>query len=199
MKTSDIKKKVAEKVNKGKDKVVKKCGKGAKLAAFIFAIGLATALCGCATADAPTAQRAQTVTVTDNTFVFNIGQCEPCVTNNTAVIPSFHFEFGTAAQANETSGTETMTATNTQTPTNDVKTDLKFTYGLQSDSASGTSWLNSLTDASLKGLATWLKSGKATGTMTVTKKDGTTDTVTCKDGSCYLSSGDCITCKDCTQ
>ena len=199
MKTSDIKKKVAEKVSKGKDKVVKKCGKGAKCAAFIFAIGLATALCGCATADAPTAQRAQTVTVTDNTFNFNIGQCEPCVTNHTAVIPNFHFEFGTAAQANETSGTETMTSTNTQTPTNDVKTDLKFTYGLQSDSASGTSWINSLTDASLKCLATWLKSGKATGTMTVTKEDGTTDTVTCKDGSCHLSSGDCITCKDCTQ
>ena len=199
MKTSDIKKKVAEKVNKGKDKVVKKCGKGAKCAAFIFAIGLATAICGCSTAKAPTAQRAQNVTVTDNTFNFNIGQCEPCVTNNTAVIPSFHFEFGTAAQANETSGTETMTATNTQTPTNDVKNDLKFTYGLQSDSASGTSWLNSLTDASLKGLATWLKGGKATGTMTITKKDGTTDTVTCKDGSCYLSSGERITCKDCTQ
>lgn len=199
MKTSDIKKKVAEKVSKGKNKVVKKCGKGAKCAAFIFAIGLATVLCGCSTADAPTAQRAQTVTVTDNTFNFNIGQFEPCVTNNTAVVPNFHFEFGTAAQANETSGTETMTATNTQTPTNDVKTDLKFTYGLQSDSASGTSWLNSLTDASLKGIATWLKGGKATGTMTVTKEDGTTDTVTCKDGSCYLSSGDCITCKDCTQ
>lgn len=196
MKTSDIKKKVAEKVGKGKDKVVKKCGKGAKCAAILFAIGLATAICGCSTADAPTAQRAQTVTVTDNMFNFNIGQCEPCVTNHTAIIPNFHFEFGTAAQANETSGTETMTATNTQTPTNDVKTDLKFTYGLQSDSASGTSWLNSLTDASLKGLATWLKSGKATGTMTVTKEDGTTDTVTCKDGSCYLSSGDCITCHD---
>ena len=199
MKTSDIKKKVAEKVGKGKDKVVKKCGKGAKCAAILFAIGLATALCGCSTADAPTAQRAQTVTVTDNTFNFNIGQCEPCVTNHTAVIPSFHFEFGTAAQANETSGTETMTATNTQTPTNDVKTDLKFTYGLQSDSASGTSWLNSLTDASIKGLATWLKSGKANGEMTVTKEDGTTETVTCKDGSCYLSSGDCITCKDSNQ
>lgn len=196
MKTSDIKKKVAEKVGKGKDKVVKKCGKGAKCAAILFAIGLATAICGCSTADAPTAQRAQTVTVTDNTFNLNIGQCEPCVTNHTAVIPHFHFEFGTAAQANETSGTETMTATNKQTPTNDVKTDLKFTYGLQSDSASGTSWLNSLTDASLKDLATWLKSGKATGTMTVTKEDGTTDTVTCKDGSCYLSSGDCITCHD---
>lgn len=194
MKTSEIKKKVAKKVGKGKEKVVKKCGKAKACAIVVVAFLATTILCGCSTAEAPTAQRAQTVTVTDNVFNFNIGQCEPCVTNHTSVVPSFHFEFGTAAQANETSGTETMTATNTQTPTNDVKTDLKFTYGLQSDSASGTSWLNSLTDASLKGLSSWLKSGKATGTMTVTKEDGSTEIVTCKDGSCYDSSGDCITC-----
>lgn len=195
MKTADIKKKVADKVGKGKEKVEKKCGGAKKACAIVVVAFLATTiLCGCSTADAPTAQRAQTVTVTDNVFNFNIGQCEPCVTNHTAVVPSFHFEFGTAAQANETSGTETMTATNTQTPTNDVKTDLKFTYGLQSDSASGTSWLQSLTDASLKGLATYLKDGKATGTMTVTKEDGSTETVTCKDGSCYLGSGECVTC-----
>lgn len=195
MKTSEIKKKVAEKVGKGKEKVAKKCGGAKKACAIVVVAFLATTiLCGCSTAEAPTAQRAQNVTVTDNSFVFNFGQSEPCVTNRTVVVPNFHFEFGTAAQANETSGTETMTATNTQTPTNDVKTDLKFTYGLQSDSASGTSWLNSLTDASLKGLSSWLKSGKATGTMTVTKEDGSTETVTCKDGSCYDSSGDCITC-----
>lgn len=195
MKTSEIKKKVAEKVGKGKEKVAKKCGGAKKACAIVVVAFLATTiLCGCSTAEAPTAQRAQNVTVTDNSFVFNFGQSEPCVTNRTVVVPNFHFEFGTAAQANETSGTETMTATNTQTPTNDVKTDLKFTYGLQSDSANGTSWLNSLTDASLKGLSSWLKSGKATGTMTVTKEDGSTETVTCKDGSCYDSSGDCITC-----
>lgn len=197
MKTSEIKKKVAEKVGKGKEKVANKCGGAKKACAIVVVAFLATTImCGCSTAEAPTAQRAQTVNVTDNVFNFNIGQCEPCVTNHTAVVPSFHFEFGTAAQANETSGTETMTATNTQTPTNDVKTDLKFTYGLASDTAAGTNWLQSLTDASLKGLSTYLKSGKANGEMTVTKVDGSTETVTCKDGSCYLSSGDCITCHD---
>lgn len=196
MKVNNIKDKVAAKVAKGKAKVEKKCGKGAKCSAVLFAIGIATALCGCSTAEAPTAQRAQTVTVTDNTFNFNFGQCGPCVTNRTAVVPSFHFEFGTAAQANETSGTETMTATNTQTPTNDVKTDLKFTYGLASDTASGTSWLQTLTDASLKGLATYLKSGNANGEMAVTKVDGSTETVTCKDGTCTTSSGECITCRE---
>ena len=194
MKVNNIKDKVAAKVAKGKAKVAEKCGKGAKCAAWLVATATLAAIVGCSTAEAPTAQRAQTVTVTDNTFNFSFGQCGPCVTNRTAVVPSFHFEFGTAAQANETAGTETMTATNTQTPTNDVKTDLKFTYGLASDTASGTSWLQTLTDASLKGLATYLKSGKANGEMAVTKVDGSTETVTCKDGSCYLASGDCINC-----
>lgn len=196
MKVNNIKDKVAAKVAKGKEKVAEKCGKGAKCAAWLAATAALAAIVGCSTAEAPTAQRAQTVTVTDNTFNFNFGQCGPCVTNRTAVVPSFHFEFGTAAQANETAGTETMTATNTQTQTNDVKTDLKFTYGLASDTASGTSWLQTLTDASLKGLATYLKSGNANGEMAVTKVDGSTDTVTCKDGSCYLASGDCITCRE---
>ena len=194
MKVNNIKDKVAAKVAKGKAKVAEKCGKGAKCAAWLVATATLAAIVGCSTAEAPTAQRAQTVTVTDNTSNFSFGQCGPCVTNRTAVVPSFHFEFGTAAQANETSGTETMTATNTQTPTNDVKTDLKFTYGLASDTASGTSWLQTLTDASLKGLATYLKSGKANGEMAVTKVDGSTETVSCKDGSCYLASGDCINC-----
>lgn len=189
MKTSEIKSKVAAKVAKGKEKIEKKCGKAAKCAAWIVATAALAAIVGCSTADAPTAQRAQTVTAKDISIVFNIS-------GTNAPAPSISIEIATAAQANETAGTETMTATNTQTPTNDVKTDLKFTYGLASDTASGTSWLQSLTDASLKGLSSWLKSGKANGTMTVTKTDGTTDTVTCKDGSCYDSDGDCINCHD---
>ena len=194
MKVKDIKGKVAEKVGKAKEKIEKKCGK-CKCALVLFAIGLAVA--GCSTADAPTAQRAQNVTAEDITFNFNFAAA-PAVTNGVVAIPNFHFEIATAAQANETSGTETMTATNTQTPTNDIKTDAKFTYGLQSDSAAGTSWLGTLTDASLKGLSTWLKSGKANGEMTITKTDGSTEKVTCKDGTCTTSSGDCITCSDCT-
>ena len=112
--------------------------------------------------------------------------------------PAVNVEIGNQAQANETSGTETLTSTPTQTPTLDIKTDAKFTYGLASDTAAGTNWLQSLTDASLKGLASWLKSGKANGTMCVTKTDGTQECVTCKDGVCTTSGGDCITCKECT-
>ena len=191
MKTSDIKKKVAEKVGKGKDKVVKKCGKGAKCAAILFAIGLATALCGCSTADAPTAQRAQTVTVTDNTFNFNIGQCEPCVTNHTAVIPSFHFEFGTAAQANETSGTETMSATNDLKPTNttEVPIDVRYNDAMAAASTASRGVLSSI-GSGLDGVLQLMQSGQS-GTVQVTKTDGTAATVRCADGQCSF-------CEDCT-
>lgn len=187
MKVKNIKQRVASKVAKGKDKVAAKCGKNvAKCAALFCAI--CTVLAGCSTADAPTAQRAQSVKAEDITInIYGAGtNCSTSVT----------LEIATAAQANETSGTETMTATNTQTPTNDIKTDLKFTYGLASDTAAGTNWLSQLTDESLKGLASWLKSGKANGTMCVTKADGTQECVTCKDGKCTNSAGDCITCRD---
>jgi hypothetical protein len=191
MKTSNIKKKVAEKVSKGKDKVVKKCGKGAKCAAILFAIGLATAICGCSTADAPTAQRAQTVTVTDNTFNFNIGQCEPCVTNHTAVIPSFHFEFGTAAQANETSGTETMSATNDLKPTNttEVPIDVRYNDAMAAASTASRGVLSSI-GSGLDGVLQLMQSGQS-GTVQVTKTDGTAATVRCADGQCSF-------CEDCT-
>lgn len=110
------------------------------------------------------------------------------------------------AQSLKSEGTETFSPQNTPkndphsqptaTPTNEVKTDVKATYGLQSDSASGASWIDSLVSSSAQGLAAWLKGGKANGTMTVTKKDGTTETVTCKDGRCTNAAGDCITCRE---
>jgi len=193
----NVKSKVSAKIASAKAKIATKTAKAktkAKPAALVLCCGvLAAVLSGCATADAPTAQRAQTIVARDNAVTINI----VCATNATAAAtPAIHFEFATAAQANETSGTETMSATATQTPTNHVPTDLKLTYGLASDSATGTDWISQLTSASAKGLASWLKSSSADGTMTVTKTDGTTETVTCKDGTCTTSSGDCITCTD---
>jgi len=192
MKTADIKHKVAAKVEKAKAKISTKCGKAAKCAALLF--GLAVVLSGCSTADAPTAQRAQSINAKDISVVFNVAPA----TNAPTAHYNISVEIATAAQANETAGTETMTATATQTPTNDIKTDAKFTYGLASDTAAGTSWIDNLTSASAKGLASWLKSGNANGELTVTKTDGTTETVTCKDGKCTTSSGECVTCSDCT-
>lgn len=197
MKTKDIKAKVSAKIGKAKAKIGKKCGKAAKCVLILFALALVCT--GCATADAPTAQRAQNVTVTDNEFNFNFGVCGPCMTNGVCAIPSFQFEFGTAAQANETSGTETMTATATQTPTNDVKPTTTFTYGLSSAGSAGTDWISQLTSASAKGLSEWLKSGKD-GELVVTKTDGSTECVTCKDGVCTPGTcSDCVYCEDCQK
>jgi len=187
MKNDDIKKKVYEKVEKAKKKVAEKCLKSAKAVLFAVACG-GVVLTGCSTADAPTAQRAQSVTAKDITININVAS-----TTNAAA-PSLHLEIATAAQANETAGTETMTNSPTQTPTNDVKPDLDFTYGLASTSSAGSDWISDLTVASAKGLAAWLKSGSSNGTMSVTKKDGTTETVTCKDGVCTNAAGDCVNC-----
>ena len=221
MKTSEIKSKVAAKVAKAKAKVEKKCGRvhasAGKCGMWLVATAVMSAIVGCATVDQPNetpnlqAGKSETMNaMLNNSPIYvmlgvkklNLGS------------PTNSVEFGESAetklppditilgqvQSLESSGTETYSPSNapvntpTATPTNDVKTDLKFTYGLASDTASGTSWLQTLTDASLKGLATYLKSGKANGEMTVTKVDGSTETVACKDGSCYLASGDCITC-----
>lgn len=219
MKVNNIKEKVAAKVAKGKAKVEKKCGKAKACVAWFIATAALSAIVGCATVDQPNetpnlqAGKSETMNATlNNSPIYvmlgvkklNLGS------------PTNSVEFGESAetklppditilgqvQSLESSGTETFSPSNapvntpTATPTNDVKTDLKFTYGLASDTAAGTNWLQSLTDASLKGLSTYLKSGKANGEMTVTKVDGSKETVTCKDGSCYLSSGDCITCHE---
>lgn len=219
MKANQIKEKVAEKVAKAKAKVEKKCGKAKACAAWLVATAALAAIVGCATVDQPNetpnlqAGKSETMNVTLNQSpIYVLMGVKKFNLNN----PSNSMEFAESAeprltpditilgqvQSLESSGTETFSPSNapvntpTATPTNDVKTDLKFTYGLASDTASGTSWLQTLTDASLKGLSTYLKSGKANGEMTVTKVDGSTETVTCKDGSCYLSSGDCITCRE---
>jgi len=196
MKIKDIKPTVEKKVAKGKVKVAAKCcGKCAKCAKnasvlLLSACCLSILLSGCSTADAPTAQRAQTVTAKDITINFNI------LAGQTNAAPSITVEIATAAQANETAGTETMTSTPTQTPTNDVRPTTTVNYGLTSSSAGGSDWISQLTSASAQGLAAWLKSCSANGTMTVTKNDGTTETVTCKDGSCTTASGECVTCSE---
>jgi len=199
MKTSEIKKKVADKVIKSKAKIASKCAKAT--AVILFAVACGGVVTGCATAEAPTAQRAQSITAEDVNVVVNLnmGTATNAVCDTTNTIPvnvNVTVEIATAAQANDTGGAETMTTTADQKPTTDVKPTTNFTYGLCSTGA-GNDWIAELTYASAKGLASWLRSGNANGKMTVTKKDGTTDTVTCKDGKCYPSTcSECVTCKD---
>lgn len=217
MKTKNIKQKVAAKAAKVKGTVARKCGKVCKAMIAVFA--LAT-LFGCATAEQPIsnpslqAGKSQTQHVTMHQSQVNIflGVKEATVgpTNDVKLTGSERAELPdisvlAQAQALESSGTETYSPSNTPnnvptaTPTNEVKTPIKLTYGLQADTPSGEAFLSSLTDASVSELVDYLKGGKATGTMTVTKKDGSTETVTCKDGSCTRSNGDCISCQPCSS
>ena len=218
MKPNNIKQKVEAKAAKVKGTVARKCGKVCK--ALIAAFALAT-LFGCATAEQPIsnpslqAGKSQTQHVTMNNSQVNVflGVKEATVgpTNveveltgsKAAELPDVSVL--SQAQALESSGTETYSPSNTPnnvptaTPTNEVKTPIKLTYGLQAETPSGEAFVSSLTDASVNGLVDYLKGGKATGTMTVTKKDGSTETVTCKDGSCTRSNGDCISCQPCSS
>lgn len=203
MKVGNIKDKVEKKVAAKKAKIAAKCGKAAKCAAILFA--LASIATGCATAEAPTAQRAQNLNAKDVRVSYNINL--PALSTNLAerianpVPVTFNFttEVATAAQANDTSGTETLTNAPTQTPTADVKPQTTLTYGLASSTPTGAKWIDSLDAGCARLLSSWLGSGKANGTMEVTKKDGTTETVTCKDGKCTTASGECITCGECTD
>lgn len=172
-KTSNIKEKV-------KGKVAAKVGKSFAIAALLLAVA------GCRMGEQPTAQRAQTSTIRDN--VFNITVVMPTnAVAERAESPSLHVEVGNLAQANETSGTETMTASPSNTPTvsTPVQIDARYNDALAAASNTSRGVLESLTvEGANKVLA--LMSDKSTGTVEVEKKDGTTATVECKDGQCAI-------------
>ena len=192
MKISKVKAKVETKVNAAKAKIADKCGKAKtveKAAKMILAACLIGALAGCATADAPTAQRAQTVTAKDINFTFNLGgkDCaggEGCKCGGMTGAPSFTFEIATAAQANETSGTETMTATPTQTPTNDVKPDIDVTAPVNKAGA-GQSVGSALGDAAAGMINGLMKGDAKAGAASASCPDGNcTEPGACTDGNC---------------
>ena len=219
MKPKDIKKKVAAKVSKSHAKVAKKCGKAKACALWLVATAALSAIVGCATVDQPNetpnlqAGKSETMNATlNNSPIYvmlgvkklNLGS------------PTNSVEFGESAetklppditilgqvQSLESSGTETYSPSNapvntpTATPTNDVKPQTTLTYGLASSTPAGAAWVNSLDEGCAKLLSSWLGTGRANGTMEVTKKDGSKETVTCKDGVCTTSGGECITCSE---
>ena len=113
MKAKDIKKKVAAKVAKGKNKVAKKCGKKTKkVAAVVALLAFAAVLDGCLYPTAPS--RSQNLTIRDCDIRIYGGGAE---TGDVARV-----EIASQAMAIETSGTENNT--NTPTQTTDIKPDV---------------------------------------------------------------------------
>lgn len=191
-KTYKGKAKTAAKVAKAKRKVARKC-KG-MCAVIVAALGLAV-LCGCSTSESAQPAKANTmnnrfddciIVVATHASVSN----RIVTADGTKDIPAV--ELFTQTQSLESKGTESFAQTATQTPTTDVKPDIDLHYNdaVGKGSQVATSFLDTLTAESAALLKSYIE-GKKSGTVTVTKNDGTTQTVECKDG-------ECAECKDCS-
>lgn len=178
MKIKSVKKKVETKVAKAKVKIASKCKKAAK--AVVAALCLSVLFAGCQGTTTPS--RSQSLTIKDCTI--NVYGCGT-ETNEVARV-----ELATQAMSIENSGTETQTATPTQTT--DVKPDIdvKYNDAIAGASVASKGVLETLTSAGASAVLE-LMSSKKTGTVEVTKTDGSTATVECKDGQCSF-------CSDCT-
>ena len=194
-KTVKGKAKTATKVARAKAKIARKA-KGCSVVLAAFALSFA--LTGCMGTQTPS--RSQSLTIKDCTIkVYGCG-------TETNEVP--RIELATQAMRIKNSGTETQTATPTQTT--DVKPDVNLNYaqgggitnrGTGGAAASGASGileklLGTLTDESVAALKSAL-ANKTNGTVTLTKKDGTTVTAECKDGACTFADGTTVTAEDC--
>ena len=209
-KTVKGKAKAEAKIAKAKRKIARKC-KG-KCAAIVAAFGLAM-LCGCATSDSAQPAKSQTQSNKFDDCVF-IMATKATVSNGVVRAEgdgTTPLEMFTQTQALESSGTESFAQTATQTPTTEVKPDVNVNYaqggGIANRAPGGAAGtggaagiverlLASLTDEGLAALKSAVE-GKTNGTVTLKKKDGTTATATCKDGTCTFADGTTVTAADC--
>ena len=204
-KTSKCKDKAKAKTAKADRKIARKC----KGAAIIAAFGLAMLVTGCATTDSAQPAKANTMNNTFDDCIIVVAT-HASVSNRivtaegTKDIPAV--ELFTQTQSLESSGTESFAQTATQTPTTDVKPDITANYaqgggitnrgtgGAKASGAAGI--LESLTAEGLAMLKDYIVNKKS-GTVTLSKKDGTTVTADCKDGTCTFSDGTTVTQQDC--
>ena len=206
-KTVKGKDKAARKVAAAKRKIERKT-KGGKVAAIVAAFALAAILTGCTSAQSaqPAKSQTQTNDIRDCVIVIaaNATVSNGVVNADGGSLPTL--EILTQTQSLESTGsTDTFGQANTQTPTTDIKPDVDLHYNdaIGAGGSVGASFVNSLTAESAALLKSYID-GKKTGKVTVTTKDGKTETLDCADGICTTSSGtkitaeDCAACTDCT-
>ena len=178
---------------KTKAKATKKKVKGKlKASAVVLAAMLVTILAG----GCSTATPASRATTAHYRIEFSFDES---ARNNTV---NLTLGDGALASADSAGSTETQTAT----PTVDVKPDVNVNYaqggGITNRGTGGSGGasgiLESLTADSLKLLKSYV-AGKKTGTVTLTKKDGTTVTTDCKDGDCTFSDGTKVNAETCCE
>lgn len=204
-KTIKGKDKAARKTAAAKRKIARKC-KGGKIAAIVAAFALAAILTGCTTADSAQPAKSQTQENRFDGCTF-VMAAKTTISNGVIVAEGDAapaLEMFTLTQSLESTGsTDTFGQANTQTPTTDIKPDIDLHYNdaVGTGGKAASDFLSSLSAESFAALRDYIKSGKS-GKVTVTKKDGTTETLDCADGSCSYSGGtitaaDCDACTDC--
>ena len=211
-KTIKGKAKAKAKIAKAKQKVARKTKRGS-FAAVVAAFAFAFLFAGCATTDSQQPAKSMTQNNTFDGCVFVMAN-RATVSNGVVVAEgdtSNALEMFTQTQSLESTGTtDTFSQTATQTPTTDVKPDITANYaqggGITNRSTGGGSaagaagvlekLLGSLTDEGVAALSSAL-TNKLNGTLTLQKKDGTTTTATCADGTCTFADGTKVTAEDC--
>ena len=211
-KTIKGKAKAKAKIAKAKQKVARKTKRGS-FAAVVAAFAFAFLFAGCATTDSQQPAKSMTQNNTFDGCVFVMAN-RATVSNGVVVAEgdtSNALEMFTQTQSLESTGTtDTFSQTATQTPTTDVKPDITANYaqggGITNRSTGGGSaagaagalekLLGSLTDEGLASLKSAI-ANKLNGTLTLQKKDGTTTTANCADGTCTFADGTKVTAEDC--
>lgn len=191
-KAKSVKDKIKDKLAKTKDKVKSKLKGAATTGA---AIGVMLFMVGCSSAQP--ASRATTAS-----YEIGVSVCMDENVKSVTVNMPFTFGDGALASADSEGSTETQTAT----PTLDVKPDVNVNYaqggGITNRGTGGASGasgiLESLTADGLSMLKDYVVNKKS-GTITLSKKDGTSVTAVCKDGVCTFSDGTAVTAEDCAD
>lgn len=200
-KTIKGKDKAARKIAAAKRKLARKTH-GGKVAAIVAAFALAI-LAGCATSDSAQPAKSQTQNNEFKGCTFVMAS-KATVSNGVIVAEGDSapaLEMFTQTQSLESTGTtDTFGQTATQTPTTDIKPDIDVHYNdaIGAGGNAATSFLESLTAESAALLNSYL-AGKKSGKVTVTTKDGKTETLDCADGTCSRSNGTKITAADCAS
>lgn len=173
-KKNPLKERVKAKAKAVKAKVKAKIKASVAIMAAILSLVLYE---GCSTATP-----ASRATTAEYRIEFSLGDA---ARSNTV---TFTFGDGALASADSSGSTETQTAT----PTVDVKPDIDVHYNDAIKGATDASKgvLETLVSASASKVAE-LMASKKSGTVEVTKKDGTSATVKCENGQCSF-------CEDCT-
>ena len=179
-KTSGLKDRIKNKVNG-------KCGKAC------VALALISALAGCHMGEQPTAQRAQTSIFRDNVIDIRVLASTNAVYDAEGnPVASIRVDIGGLTQANETSGTETMTASPSNTPTvsTPIQIDARYNDALAAATPASKAVLNSLGEGF--GAVLDMMASKKSGTVDAKTKDGRSVKVSCENGQCSI-------CEDCTD